>query len=170
MSAVNIDGSPISKPIYPFSNFIAPLDGRQKIYVDSEADINEAAFNNIPSLYPHLRVHVHKKEEINAKGEVLKEVCIGVYEIDDLTITWSRGVPTITVKSYHQVYSTAQGTESAYKKADSTAIDKYNYNEAYKNIIFYASDTKKVYLNGELYGGSEGNWSIDEGDETFNNY
>lgn len=143
-----VNSKDLAMAYYTPANLFSPLDARQKIYMYEDDIIDNSLFNKIKSLYPHLRVHVHKKLEDR------NEICVGVYEIDEIEVTKTPlgTIKSVEVKSFHQVYSTAQGTENGYKKDDNTPIDKDNYNEAYKNIIYYTSDTKKVYLNGEVYG------------------
>lgn len=164
MAATIIEGNQAAKPYYTGVKTLSPLDNRQKIYIEDDDEITVDTFNVIKQPYPHLRVHIHKKTY--SDGKYTGEICVGVYEIDDLNIsTIGNTITKASVKSYHQVYSTAQGTENGYKKDGNTPIDKDNYNEAYKNIIYYTSDTKKVYLNGEVYGGAEEAYTPDASDD-----
>lgn len=146
-----VSNKEVSNAYYTPAGLFSPLDARQKIYIQDNEEISAELFNNINSLYPHLRVHVHKKL---TEG---KEECIGVYEIDEVEATSNAfgKIISVKVKTFHQVYSTAYGSEEEYlDKEDNTDTD-LNYNEKFKNIIFY-TDKGNVYLNGDSYGGGGG--------------
>lgn len=162
MAATIIAGNQAAKPYYTGVQTLSPLDNRQKIYIEDGDEITIDTFKVIKQPYPHLRVHIHKK--LFTDNKYAGEICVGVYEIDDLTLSMIGSTITgATVKSFHQVYSTAQGTEEDYLDKTSNEIQEgegaLSYNEKYKNIIFY-TETGKVYLNGILYG-SEGTSSVD---------
>lgn len=148
-----IKGSVIAKPLYTLPTSLSDVDSRNKIYINKGEEVSLKTFSVLVNPYPHLRVHVHIKPDKTGT----EEIGVGVYEIDAVQFTRDEleEINGTKVTAYHQVYSTAQGTENGYKKDGNTPIDKDNYNEAYKNIIYYTSDTKKVYLNGESYGGGE---------------
>ena len=132
---------------------LSPLDSRQKIYIEEGEEVTVDLLNSLNiNYYPHLRIHAHKKIK-DTDGTYINEICVGVYEIDDLEVTYKFGsIRSVKVKAFHQVYSTASGLESDYFNKSGNTDKTLNYNEKYKNIIFY-TDTNKVYLNGASYGG-----------------
>lgn len=134
---------------------LSPLDSRQKIYIEEGEEVTVTLLNSLDiNYYPHLRIHAHKKIK-DTDGTYKNEICVGVYEIDDLEVTYKYGsIRGVKVKAFHQVYSTASGPESDYLNKSYNTDDTLTYNEKYKNIIFY-TDTGKVYLNGSSYGGGE---------------
>lgn len=159
MATEIIEGNQAAKPYYTGVKTLSPLDNRQKIYIEDGDEINVETFSVIKQPYPHLRVHIHKKTYSDT-GKYTGEVCVGVYEIDELNIsTIGSTITKATVKTFHQVYSTASGLESEYLNKEGNTDTDLNYNEKYKNIIFY-TDTGKVYLNGSSYGGDIANGSI----------
>lgn len=145
-----ISNKEVSMAYYTPAGLFSPLDARQKIYIQDNEKVSAELFNNIKSLYPHLRVHVHKKLTAG------KEECIGVYEIDEVEATSNAfgKITSVKVKTFHQVYSTAYGSEEEYLDKEDNTDKDLTYNEKYKDIIFYTNN-KKVYLNGEVYGGGE---------------
>ena len=158
-NSTGIDSNLSAKPLSTPPGFFSSIDARQKVYLTGD-EVTLETFSVITSAFPHLRVHVHKKIEVD--GVYTGEVCIGVYEVDDVNIEknkYTGKVSKATVKTFHQVYSTDSGQESDYLYKDDNTDTDLNYNEKYKNIIFY-TDTGKVYLNGSSYGGDIANGSI----------
>jgi hypothetical protein len=157
-NSTGIDSNLASLPLLTPPSTFSSIDARQKVYLTGD-EVTLETFNVITSAFPHLRVHVHKK--IEEDGNYTGEVCIGVYEVDEVNIEknpYTGAIKKATVKTFHQVYSTAQGKESAEEEdgylntTNNTDLTITTYNEKYKNIIFY-TDTGKVYLNGSSYGG-----------------
>lgn len=154
--AQNIRGSLLAKPLYTLPTELSDVDSRNKIYINKGEEVSLETFSVLVNPYPHLRVHVHIKPDKTGT----EEIGVGVYEIDAVQFTRDEleEINGTKVTAYHQVYSTAQGKESAEEEdgylntTNNTDLTITTYNEKYKNIIFY-TDTGKVYLNGDSYGG-----------------
>lgn len=126
-----INSNQVAKPLKTGVGDLSPLDGRQKIYIEDNEQVNLDTFKVITEPYPHMRIHVHKKQK-GVDGSYIGDVCIGVYEVDeiDIVVEWGE-VSSASIKSYHQVYSTSAGASGEYTRGkfmlfeDTTALLDY---------------------------------------------